>query len=295
MIPFLLDHLADAGWIALFVAAAGWLAKTLIYERLKATVQHEFNEKLEAVKAAGKERDARLAADLKLQETRLQAELRGRDQQLQLLQSGALSAMASRQATLDAKRLEAIDLLWASFHDLAPLRVAAQFMESVKYDASLAHTAINPKARDFFAEMSKMAGLTPEAMKARAEHSPWKARLYVSPEAWKLFETYRGVLHLIMLRLKQLETGVGKDFTKVEEAVAQVKAVLPHQAVLLDQHGPDFLAYLVDELGEAFRKELTSLLSSTPRNAEDLKEAGALLVAAETIIDASQRPADTRD
>src|SRR5438034_5858976 len=104
MITFLQAHLSDAAWITLFIAAAGWLAKALIYERLKATVQHEFNEKLEGIKEQAKERDTRLSAELKLQEARLQAELRGRDQQLQLLQSGALSAMSSRQAALDAKR-----------------------------------------------------------------------------------------------------------------------------------------------------------------------------------------------
>lgn len=290
MSSFIENVLSSAAVSVALVGMLAWLVRTVIYERLKAGVQHEFNEKLEAVKAEAKERDTRLSAELKTQETRLQAELRGRDQQLQLLQGGVLSAMASRQAALDAKRLEAIDLLWASFHDLAPLRVAAQFMQSIRYDAALAQSADDPKTRGFFADMSKIAGLTPEVMKARAEHSPWKAQLYVSPDAWKLFETYRGVLHLILLRLKQLEVGIGKDFTKIEEVVKEVKAALPHQAQLLDKHGPDFLAFLVEELGEAFRRELTSNLNNTPRNAQALQDAGTLMAAAEEIIDATPRP-----
>ena len=80
------------------LAAVAWLGRSLIYERLKGGIQHEFNEKLEIVKAEAKERDARLSAELKAQDTRLQADLRGRDQQLQLLQSGVLTARASRQS-----------------------------------------------------------------------------------------------------------------------------------------------------------------------------------------------------
>lgn len=285
---FIEATLANGTVAAALVLAVGWLARTAIAERLKGSVQHEFKERLEAVKADFKEREARLQADLKAQDTRLQSELRGKDQQLQLLQSGVLSARAARQTALNARRLDAIDALWASFNELAPLRVLAQFMQVIKYDAALTHAAGDEKTRSYFAQMAKVASVDGENLKALAGRSPWKARLYVSDEAWRLFKTYQGVLHVLLMRLKQLESGLGKDFTKVDEAIAEVKAALPHHASFLDEDGGDRLAYLVTELGEAFERELMSMLRDEPRSEDDLQQAGILLVAAEKLIESSK-------
>lgn len=277
---FLQDTASTVAVSTALVALMAWLARSLIAERLKASVKHEFDEKLEAVKADGREREARL-----------QAELRGRDQQLQLLQSGVLSAHASRQAALDARRLDAVDALWSAFHGLAPLRTAARFMETIKYDSALTHAATDPNIRAFFSDLAKMAGVTTEQLQARAADSPWKARLYVNEQTWKLFNAYQGVLHVLLLRLKQLENGLGKDFTKVAESIAEVKALLPHYTKFLDDGGADVLPFLVDSLGAAFERELLSMLNNEPRGAQDVEATGALMVAAEKFISSSQKTA----
>jgi len=290
MPAFIEATLANGTVAAALVFAVGWLARTAIAERLKGSVQHEFNERLEAVKADFKEREARLQADLKAQDTRLQAELRGKDQQLQLLQSGVLSARAARQTALNARRLDAIDALWASFNELAQLRVLAQFMQVIKYEEALAHAADHEKTRFYFAEMAKIASVDGDKLKMLAGRTPWKARLYVSEAAWKLFSTYQGVLHVLLMRLKQLEIGMGKDFTKIDEIVAAVKVALPHQASFLNENGGDRLAYIVEELGAAFERELLSMLRDEPRSEDDLQQAGVLLAAAEKLIE-SNKPA----
>lgn len=277
--------LSSAAVSAVLVAVLAWLAKTFIYERLKASVQHEFNEKLETIRTEAKQRETLLQAELKAQDTRLQGELRNRDQQLQLLQTGVLSARASRQAALDARRLDAIDALWASFHSLASLRMAATLMETIKYDAALAHAAADPKARAFFADLAKMAEVNTEKLQAaRAEDSPWKARLYVSEQAWKLFGVYQGVLQVLMLRLKQLEAGMDQDFTRIEKSIAEVKEALPHYTKFLDEHGADVLPLLVEDLGAAFERELLSMLNNEPTGARDVEDAGKLMAAAERFI-----------
>jgi hypothetical protein len=289
MFDFLYYTLSSAVVSATLVSALAWLARTLIYERLKAGVQHEFNERLEAVRADAKERETRLQAELKVQDTRLQAELRSRDQQLQLLQSGVLSARASRQAALDARRLDAIDALWASFHSLAPLRVAARLMETIKYKEALAHAATDRNTQGFFADMAKFAGVTTEQLQARAEDFPWKARLYVSEQAWKLFGAYQGVLHVLLLRLKQLEAGIDKDFTKIEKSIAEVRDALPHYTKFLDEHGADVLPLLVEDLGIAFERELLSMLNNEPSGTRDVEQAGALMAVAERFIAANKK------
>ena len=74
----------------------------------------------------------------------------------------------------------------------------------------------------------------------------------------------------------------------VDEAIAEVKASLPHHASFLDEDGGDRLAYLVTELGEAFERELLSMLRDEPCSEEDLQQAGVLLVAAEKLIESNK-------
>lgn len=273
MIEFIKQILSTALVTTTLIGAVAWLLRTVIYERLKARVQHEFDGKLEAIKA-----------EFKAQDTRLQAEFRAKDQQLQLLLGGVLSSRASRQAALDTRRLDAIDALWAAFHRLGPYRTAARMMEKIKYETALDRAAVDPNVRAFFMDIAKFASVDSEKLKLLGEPSAWKSRLYVTDEAWKLFEAYNGVLTLIILRLKQLESGSPKDFTMVEKTVAEVKAALPHQTRFLEAHGGDGLTFIVDELGEAFERELISMLRNEPRSAADLAEAKVLMAAAEKLV-----------
>ena len=286
MLNFIISTLASSAVAALLLIALVWLARTAIAVRLRASVQFEFNQKLEATKADFKEREIALQGELKAQDTRLQAELRSKEQQLQLLQSGVLTARASRQAALDARRLDAVDALWASFNELANLRAAARLMEVVKYDQAMTHAASDPKTREVFSEMAKFAQVNNDKLQELKLGSPWKARLYVTDQAWQLFKVYQGVLYVLLIRLKQLEAGVTVDFTKFNETVDEVKRALPHQSDFLEKLGGDGLAYVVEELAAAFERELMSMLKDEPRSEADLHQTRLVIQAAEKLVDA---------
>lgn len=78
-----------------------WLLRSVISTRLRASVQHEFDQKLETMRAT-----------LRSSEEAFKADLRGKEAQIAALRSGAMSALASRQAALDKRRIEAVDQLW---------------------------------------------------------------------------------------------------------------------------------------------------------------------------------------
>lgn len=286
---FVEQILSSAVVSAALVTSVAWLARTLIYERLKASVQHEFNEKLEVIRTDAKQREALLQAELRAQDSRLQAALRNREQQLQLLQSDVLNARASRQAALETRRLDAIDLLWSSFQGLAPLRLATKMMEPIDFNKALKESATDQKTRAFFSDIAKMAGVSTEQLQARAADTPWKARLYVSDQSWKLFEAYQGVLNVFLLRLKQLEIGIDKDITLIEKSIAEVKEALPHYTDLLDKYGGDVLPILIDDLGKAFELSLLKMLKNEPSSAQDIEEVGSLMAAAEKLIDFNRK------
>jgi len=153
--------------------AALWLGRNLISTRLTRSVEHEFNGKLETLKA-----------QLRDSEERLKAELRNREGEIAALRSGALSALANRQALLDKRRLEAVDQLWTSVTALAPGRGIAASMSIIKFDAAAEAAERDPKTRQFFEIIS--AGFDPKIMDMSGAA---KAQPFVTPMVWAIFSS----------------------------------------------------------------------------------------------------------
>lgn len=89
-----LDWVLSTGSTTGLIGALAWLSRNLIETRLRASVQHEFNEKLET-----------LRADLRKSEERFKSDLRAKESEIEALRSGALSGLISRQVVLDKRRL----------------------------------------------------------------------------------------------------------------------------------------------------------------------------------------------
>ena len=119
----LFEWLVSSVSSASLVAGAAFLSRHLILTRLKATVQHEFDQKLET-----------LRTDLRRAEELFKAELRAKETEIEALRSGALSGLVSRQVALDKRRLEAVEQLWTGIEVLAPLKWAASVMATLKFE-----------------------------------------------------------------------------------------------------------------------------------------------------------------
>ena len=109
----------------LVLAGLLWLMRSLIATRLAKSVQHEFDAKLEKLRAQFRKSEEVLKADLRSKETEISA-----------LRSGAMTALANRQIALDRRRLDAVDQLWSAVTALAPARVISHMMASIKFEAA---------------------------------------------------------------------------------------------------------------------------------------------------------------
>lgn len=121
------------------LVVAGWLMRSLITTRLTKSVQHEFDAKLEALRTEHRKSEESFKADL-----------RAKDAQIELLRNGAISGLASRQAALDKRRIEAVDHLWSAVTELAPAKGASSWMATIKFDAAVKEAERNPKFRQVF-------------------------------------------------------------------------------------------------------------------------------------------------
>ena len=155
-----------------------FFSKNLILTRLKASVEHEFDAKLERVRA-----------DLRKSEEVFKADLRAKEIQIEVLRSGALSGMASRQSLVDQRRLEAVEQLWDGIEKLAPLKMACAMMATVDFTKSLKWAAQEPKGREFFTQIG--TSVDPSKFPKTDAH---KARPFVSEIAWALFAAYQAIV-----------------------------------------------------------------------------------------------------
>ncbi|NKE72809.1 hypothetical protein [Candidatus Manganitrophus noduliformans] len=244
------------------LAAALWLGRNLIATRLTKSVEHEFNTKLET-----------LRAQLRDSEERLKAELRAKEAEISALRSGALSALASRQAALDKRRLEAVDQLWSSVSALAPARALAATMSVIKFETAAPLAEKDPKTRQFFEMIG--AGFDPRTLD---QSGAAKARPFVSPMVWAIFSAMQAVTVHSVMRWQVLKGGLGsRDFADHEAINKLIKTALPHYAEYIDKNGPSVYYYILEALDSQLIAEIQKMLTGAEADKASIVQAAEIL------------------
>lgn len=246
---------------ALF-ATALWFGRNVISTRLTKSVEHEFNTKIESVRAQMRESEERLKAELRAKETEIAA-----------LRSGALTALASRQMAIDKRRLEAIDQLWASVTALGPARTITALMSSISFEKAASITERDPKARQAFEMMGKAFDIKSLDLSGAS-----KARPFLSPMAWATFSALQAVVMHAVMRWHILKGGLGvSDFSDNEAISKLIKAALPHYSAVIDKFGPSAYYYLLEALDEQLLKEIQNMLSGVEADKASIEQAAEIL------------------
>jgi hypothetical protein len=243
-------------------AAALWLGRQLISTRLTTSVEHEFNKKLEL-----------LRADMRASEERLKAELREKEAEISALRTGALSALASRQAALDKRRLEAVDQLWASVTALAPARAIAANMSVINFEFAAKEAERDSSVRQFF----EMIGgdFDPKSVDLSGAA---KARPFVTPMVWAVFSAIHAVTMHSVMRWHVLKGGLGtSDFADHKAIKKLVVAALPHYADYLEKNGPSVYYYVLEALDARLLTEIQNMLSGVESDKASIEQAAEIV------------------
>lgn len=250
------------------LAFALWLGRNLISTRLTKSVEFEFNERLEALKA-----------DMRASEERLKAELREKEAEITALRGGALAVLSSRQVALDKRRLEAVDQLWSAYSALAPARLVSTYMSVIKFDAARKEAEQNPNARALFAAMGGDLDIKKLELSGAA-----KARPFVTPMVWAVYSAIQAITFNAVLRWHVLKEGMAVgDMADHESIKKLILTVLPHYAEYLEKHGPDAYHYCLEPLDEKLLQEINKMLSGSDIDKESLKQAAEILRQADFI------------
>lgn len=239
-----------------------WLSRSLIETRLRASVQNEFDSKLETLKG-----------DIRASEERLRARLREREAELEALRTGALSAMASRQVALDNRRLEAVDQLWSAYTELNRARHIAGFMAVVKFEEAAKEAEKNNRARQAFEMMA--LGFDPQKLDLSGAS---KARPFVSPMVWAVFAAIQAITMHSLIRWTALKTGMGAvDLINDEPAKELILAVLPTYKEYLEKFGPGSYYYVLEALDNRLPSEIRAMLSGTSDDLASVERASKIV------------------
>ncbi len=244
------------------IGILAWLGRNLIEIRLKASIEHDFNQKLEEIRT-----------DFRKSEESFKADLRAKESQIAALQTGALSGMVSRQVALDKRRLEAIDQLWAGIEALKPLTLAASWMKTIDFEKALKTASEDPRTRDLFTKMSPQ--LDPKNLPNPDVH---KVRPYVSEMAWALFSAYQAIVGYAAAQIFMLRVGLNSAHILDSTAVSRlVLAALPHYQEYIEKHGYKVFPLIVDTLEAELLKELQRMMRGEESDKHSVEQAAKIM------------------
>lgn len=264
-----LDWIPAISTTSLF-AAAIWLMRSVITERLSRSIQFEFDQKLEVLRTAQRKSEEVFKADL-----------RAKDAQIELLRSGAITGLASRQAALDKRRIEAVGQLWSSVVELGPAKVASAWMAHIKFDEAAKEAAKNPRFRKLF----DMFGDTLDHKKLGSTNASM-VRPFVSEMAWAIFSAYQAILLFAVMQVNMLKTGLDAPNLLNASAITKlVQAVLPHQSTYLEKYGASGYHHLLDELESKLLQELQNILKGGESDKASVEQAALILQESERVME----------
>ncbi|MGF6785798.1 hypothetical protein [Paraburkholderia sp. 35.1] len=257
---------------ALF-AAALWLGRNLIITRLKSAVQHEFDQKIEAVRS-----------EQRISEESFKAVIRQREADIASLKSSAISGIASTQLELYKRRVSATEQIWSAVSTLSGAKGAVQYIAIMKMDALAEQVGHDNRLRSAVEIMAKMVG----DVEKYAVPDAAKAEPFVSEVVWSLYQAYQAILTISLSQLHMLAKGVDPRELLNHAGVAQLaKLALPSRADHIDQHGAAGYPALVDELQKALLVELRKMLTGVDADASSVERAHAIQAQVTKIKDES--------
>ncbi len=226
------------------LAVVLWLSRGLIATRLSAAVKHEYDSRIE-----------RLRASFRRSEETIRADLVSKQIEIVELRSGVLSNITTRQVALQNRRIEAVDSLWGAVVALAPAKNVSKFMSVIKFEGMAEQAAKNEQLQQMYQVFGK--GFNAKEINLQDAH---RSRPFVSPMAWAYFSAFQAIVLYAVAQLQMLEAGVNMPkILDVDVLKRLVNSALPHQADYIEEHGSSGCYFLLAEIESL-------LLSETYKN-----------------------------
>ena len=228
-------------------------------------MQHQFDEKIEELRST-----------LRRSEEQFKSQLQSDQSELFSLRTWVLGGAANRQALLDKRRFDAVERVWTTVIDMAPLKHVARTMMSIDFKESAKH-ARRPELQKF---LDALGGDTADPSKLKPNAARYE-QPYLTEPAWAYFLAYKAILIASVSRYLALKVGgPGIDEYMTNEPTKKVlKAALPNAAQFIDENEPELYYLLLDEIEAALLSELRKVLDGKQVDHEGIVRAKAIMAA----------------
>jgi len=246
-----------------FIGAA-YFGRQWFIERIKRSVQHQFDEKIEELRST-----------LRRNEEQFKSQLQRRESEISSLRTWVLGGAANRQALLDKRRFDAVERVWTTVIDMAPLKYVASIMMRIDFKETAKHAG-DQKVQQFLDAFGGGSFTDPAKMKpsvARYEQP------FLTEPAWAYFSAYKAILIGSVSRYMALKVGgPGVDKYMTNEPTKKIlKAALPNAAQFIDEQEPELYYLLLDEVEAALLSELRRVLDGKEVDHESAVRAKAIM------------------
>ncbi|ELC9520014.1 hypothetical protein RJY08_001462 [Vibrio alginolyticus] len=232
------------------IGVVGFLLRNVIKTRLTNAVKHEYDGKLELIKA----------------------DIQRKERDLEILKSSGVSSVGHRQTILFEKRVEAAEVLWKATVLVSGGQRVSDMMFRVKEEYVSANVGSDEKLQMFFKFIAQQAD-TDKMSEINAE----LVRPFVSKSAWSYYEAYHSIIWHFIAMASLYEKGLGHDLLKTEQMIETVKAVLPNYSDYIDQHGASSVILLLDELKDKVLNEIDNMLLGVTEDEQAVLRANEIL------------------
>ena len=246
-----------------------WLSKNLIVNRLTKSVAAEFDAKLE-----------KLRSQLRESEERLKTELRMKESEIDAIRSGAMTALATRHAAVDKRRLQAVDQIWTSVRTFGSARKLSQILSCLKYDAVSAESEKNPRMRQALSSVE--FGFDPKTLDFTSAD---KARPFVSPMVWANYAALAAICHHAITKWHLLKNGLGsKNLIDDNTIFELLKIALPDKNEYFNSLESSAFHFLVEELEQNLLIEMEKMLVRPISDIANIEQAADILKASNAVL-----------
>ena len=236
------------------LSLALFLLRNWIVTRLKTSILHEYDNKLE----------------------KLRSQLRQHESKMDSIRSTLFSNAAHRDKLVFTKKVNAVEVLWESILLLSPFKVVSAMMGVVDFDKAAESAKTEQGVRDFAKAISGKVDLS-DAKLAEVN----KVRPFLSELSWAYFSAYRSVVMNAVLRAKFLESGLPAELLNDKAVKELVTTVYPHMKDFINKHDSAILHEFLSDLERDILTEINKTLSGKESDEQSFERA-------KEIIDATQ-------
>ena len=253
------------------LAVGLWLSRGLISERLKNSVKHDYDKKIET-----------LLTELRKNEEIFKSEIKEKESQIEALRSGALSGIVDRQSALYQRKLSAVEQLWSAVISLSHAKYISNLMTTIDFDVAAEEAVHNPKVREMFSMLD--GGMNIESMSTKEASV---SRPFLSPLVWAFFSAYQSIVINAVMKLQALKNGIDKGIINTDYVTKLVKTALPEYESYIEKYGSTGYHFLLDTLETKILEELDKMLKGEELDQESIEKASQILKEAERVMESN--------